>query len=1153
MARRLIFHCGVLFAFLAGILGCTPEPSRAKDVLISQVLTGVNGNNNLEFIELYNPCQDAIDLKGYALFYRLPASTQDLIVYRWRDSALIPPQGFYLLGRAGEKLALLPEAEFNQPLNPSDGGLVLRKPDNSPADALGWGKAPAGFFEGKPAASLDNGIALERLPGGMKGNAVDTQNNRSDFKTNPSPSPHNTNSPPAPLPSKRLAINVLVPIEAQPGSSFHIQVNVENLTGQPLQQVTATIPLPEILKLEALPDGASRAGETLTWIIPTLANQENRMLKLSALAPWTYTTIQIANYFVQAENWLVKGYGGVARMRVEGGVIPINVARSLDGAEVTIEGIATAYTGAYFAGNGNNKFYLTDGTGGIQVQVFGGERVVSVKIGDQVRVRGKISNYRDSMQIAPIRLPDDVKIIAPAVSGQAPKPTAVPLKQATEDRQKLPGSLIQVEGAITRVEEFTYSYEIDLAGEQGSLLTMYIDKQTNIGVDTFESGQRLRATGILDGRDAKWMLYPRLQADLEQVYPPEVRLEIQAPNTIAPNGSVTVTLAVYNHMTSPATDLQVSFPIPQNAKVESIQDGGKVEDINGNTVASWKIPALAGNGASASLRLTLQAGNSGYLTLQKAVVNGSAMPQPAFASPRYIFIGGSIPVWAIQGTGFRSPYVASTVTTQGVVTGIFPDLSGFWIQEIETDSDPRTSSGIFINTAAMSMNPGVKQGDLVEVSGTVREASQQTAIFLYSSANLRVIRKDQTLPQAIELDPPTTVKQADVYYESLEGMAVQVNGTAIAVSPTSHYGEYVVVHQKYGIHRLFQGQDNGIAITVDDGSNITYTDRSKMAYAVQTGDKISNLKGVLAFTYGKYKIEPLEQPKVESSPPKVTPLQPAGEDEISVMTWNALNMFDLSDPHPTDPPRPTAAEYRRDLTKMARTIIAAGAPLVVGLQEIENIGILQELVKHDLLSSYKYQPVLIEGSDSRGIDVGYLIRTDRLKLLESKAFPDSAGIFSRPPLLVRVQDLKSRAELFILNNHFVSMSGGVEATEPRRVAQAAWNMKILDELDLQHPQIKAIVLGDLNSYYQSAPIDVFRKAGMKHAFEFLPTDQAYTYIYQGESQTLDHILMTANLAQTIKKVEVLHVNSDYPPPDPTDDSPLAKSDHDPVVVTFTLK
>jgi predicted extracellular nuclease len=130
------------------------------------------------------------------------------------------------------------------------------------------------------------------------------------------------------------------------------------------------------------------------------------------------------------------------------------------------------------------------------------------------------------------------------------------------------------------------------------------------------------------------------------------------------------------------------------------------------------------------------------------------------------------------------------------------------------------------------------------------------------------------------------------------------------------------------------------------------------------------------------------------------------------------------------------------------------------------------------------------------------------------------------------------------------MSGGEKATEPRRIAQAAWNAEQVSKILQQNPDAFVIVMGDLNSYYDSPPIDTLRSAGMIHVFDQLSPEERYTYIYQGVAQVLDHILVNEIYESSISSVDILHVNADFPLQLPGDTSVLHKSDHDPVVVTF---
>jgi predicted extracellular nuclease len=216
------------------------------------------------------------------------------------------------------------------------------------------------------------------------------------------------------------------------------------------------------------------------------------------------------------------------------------------------------------------------------------------------------------------------------------------------------------------------------------------------------------------------------------------------------------------------------------------------------------------------------------------------------------------------------------------------------------------------------------------------------------------------------------------------------------------------------------------------------------------------------------------------------------------------------------------------------------------------VGILDDLAALEQLIEFSYHGYLLEGTDSRGIDVGYLIREDKLQVLDLKQLPAPQGLTSRPPLSIHVRFLDGGQELVLFNNHFLSLSAGEAATEPRRTAQAAWNASLVEAQLESEPGVWVVVLGDLNSFFVDPPIERLRAAGMKHVFDALPASERYTYVFQGVSQTLDHILVSGDMWEELVEVKVLHLNADYPPPMPGDPSPRRESDHDPVVAFFEL-
>jgi len=250
----------------------SPSPADAQpaapQVLISEVLTGVDGNNSVEFIELTNTATAApFDLKGWSLWYKLADGQEETLVIRWREHTLIPPQGHYLLVREGyeAELGILADAFFETSMVPVKGGLQLGATDGTVLDSLAWGDGPADFAEGAPAPAMENGVSLERAPGGAAGNFSDTDDNASDFALNPAPDPQNTGSPLTPDPGAQLRIAVTAPQTAEPGGAFTYEVAVTNDTGGDVHNLSVQLLIPLDLTVGELPPAVSLGEQAAFW------------------------------------------------------------------------------------------------------------------------------------------------------------------------------------------------------------------------------------------------------------------------------------------------------------------------------------------------------------------------------------------------------------------------------------------------------------------------------------------------------------------------------------------------------------------------------------------------------------------------------------------------------------------------------------------------------------------------------------------------------------------------------------------------------------------------------------------------------------------------------------------------------------------------
>ncbi len=1130
--------------------------SSSADVTISEVLLGAPGNNNREFIELYNPRETAVDLQGWSLWYRSRADQEPEAVLRWTTPSEIPPLGHLLLARTGEDFGLIADAYFDVPLSNRRGGLILRDGGGNDVATLGWGEdAPPDYFAGTPAAPPTDGASLERLPGGDAGNGQDTGSNAADFAANAAPTPQNSGSPMTPAAGRRLVLHLDVPETVEPGAAFAYTVRVENPGETAVANVTVTIPIPDYFTILTLPNGTQEDGGIVQWVVGELAPGSAASADLQLQSPLTYVDTIVRGYYAEGDG-VVRSYGPVQQLGMAGGALPIATARELIGSVVGVEGVATMYTGGYFAGSTGTKFYLEDDSGGIQVYVPGGMGLVQVNIGDQVRVTGKIELYRDSIELIPTNIPEDVTVLG-TTNTPAPLPIAI---ADNENDDTVVGRLTTLEGTAVRVEEFSFSYEVDLADELGNSTLVYIEKDTGIVAEGIEVGAQYRITGITEFYSARRQIKPRVQDDIAPVYPPIVWVEQQTQNNVAPGGVLTYTITAFNYTPDTLVNVMILAPLPEEtgeAWPLPTPEGVAVDaGVAGEMF--WFIDSLPGNGGQVQVQYGMQVLETAVETITAPPVTLSAdgLETAVTATAYTSFLGDGVPVWAIQGSNDRSPYTGQEVTTVGAVTAVFPELGGFWLQTAEPDGDPATSDAVFVLSTDLADLNGVT--NLVQVSGRVRELSGQTT--LEAQEVVILPGTEAAVIEAAIYDPPADAVEALLYNESLEGMLVWVAEPAVAIAPTTQYGEFALVYEKWGVDTVPRTElpTVGYLIFVDDGSSNTHANQSTLPYAVAKGDVVVDVVGPLAYTFGNYKIEPLNRPRVTpvGGERPLPALPEANANQITIATFNVENLFDTSFPHPDSPPRPSAAEYALKLNKVADAIVHMGAPTILGLQEVENVGVLETLAALDALAPYRYQAILVEGEDSRGIDVGYLVRSDRVTVEGFANYPEPSGLTARPPLMmtVTVSVAGDEERLYVLNNHFLALSAGEEATEPTRTAQAAWNVTLMARIWQQDPTAQFVVLGDLNSFYQTPPLDTLQGAGLRHVYEFVPRQaRPYTYIFEGGAQTLDHILLSSDLYARVTAVTTLPINADFPLPPPDDATARRVSDHDPLIVTLTYE
>jgi len=495
----------------------------------------------------------------------------------------------------------------------------------------------------------------------------------------------------------------------------------------------------------------------------------------------------------------------------------------------------------------------------------------------------------------------------------------------------------------------------------------------------------------------------------------------------------------------------------------------------------------------------------------------------------------SVRICAIQGSGPTPAMIGTRVSATGVVTADFqPGRGGFFMQEPGCDGNAATSDGIFVRTATRPA--AVTIGNRVTVTGRVSNDLGLTALELESVADGGAYAGSL---EAVRLAPPSDSSAAAVYLEACEGMLVSLPVSRV-VAATDHLGESYVMPESSGISRLYRGDTDGRKLGLSAPAGWL---------TLSQGDRVSDLTGVLSEASGQYEVEvpPARSLTVERTGawPPAAAASPAA---LSVATYHLQGLFDAADDPGKDDEVPSPEQYAAGLARRASSIARfAGLPDVIGVQAVEKMEVLQDLTAQPVLLPVGYRPVLVEGTDPQGLDVGLLYNSGRLWLRSAEARP--SAMFTRPPLVVRLEALDNRERLTVVVNHFKAASGDAAADERDRIAQADAVRALVDELKAAETDVPVIVLGDLNAFEDSAPLQRLTAGGrLVNPQASGGSERVYTYAAQGLYQAVDHVLVDAALVPRVLALGPLHVNVDFGDAGPNaspDASPRA-SDHDPV-------
>lgn len=533
--------------------------------------------------------------------------------------------------------------------------------------------------------------------------------------------------------------------------------------------------------------------------------------------------------------------------------------------------------------------------------------------------------------------------------------------------------------------------------------------------------------------------------------------------------------------------------------------------------------------------------------------------------------------------------VGDTVSVDGVVDEFRPGGSGGWdnLTTTEIVSPVVTKTGT---------------GDVPEpvVLGEDRTAPQQTI--------------DAEDPKSVEYDDAAFRPDRDAidFYESMEGMQVGVRDAEV-VGPTGYEipvvpGSAVEATRSSAGGVVYGGYDqpNAMRVLVDD---VLLPSGSLPDADVR--DRLPGLvAGPLDYSFANFKLLATQVPRIEDGGLEREVTQPQHDRELSVASFNVENLAPGNDQSKFDrlagqvvtnlrSPDVIAVEEVQDNSgptddgtvdssattdKLIAAIEAAGGPTYeanwVDPQDKADGGQPGGNIRNVLLHRTDRDIDFVERS-SGAADHATSVASDKKGpyLTESpgRIAPASAAFDdSRKPL---VGEYRYRGErVFVAAVHFSSKGGDdplfgrwqqpVRSSEDARHEQAREVRALADDLLAADPQAKFVVAGDVNDFEFSETSDILADivegsgtTAMTDLPRTLPASERWTYVYDGNSQVLDHIFVSPALATLDAKTntgpfrpgdgnrpaftyDIVHTNSPFADQD---------SDHDPQVVHLDLK
>lgn len=547
-----------------------------------------------------------------------------------------------------------------------------------------------------------------------------------------------------------------------------------------------------------------------------------------------------------------------------------------------------------------------------------------------------------------------------------------------------------------------------------------------------------------------------------------------------------------------------------------------------------------------------------------------------------------IAIHDIQGTGAVSPLNGGSVTTQGIVTAVYPGFRGFYIQtpDADVDADPSTSQGIFVFMNSASLPAAATVGNLLQVTGVVNEfptSSGATQIGTGAATPTLVqLSAGNPLPAAVSVSLPLAGAGALERYEGMRvsfpqeltvsgnftlgrfgeivlsssgrlinpSNAIDLNDDPPSGTSTSGASNVAAITAAIAANALNQ-------ITLDDATSTQNPDPAPFGLSasnsLRAGSTITGVVGIVSQIAQGYRIlsDPTSLPNFNRASRPLTPPNVGGQ--IKAAGFNVLNYFNgdgTGGGFPTARGASTLTEFNRQRDKTIAAINQLGAH-IVGVIEMENDGDAATSALADLVNGLSavdaaadwariplpagWNTVSIPGSTDQ-ITTRLIYKNSAVEPVGNPLFcNDTAFDNGRTPLAQKFRSRGTGGSVIVSINHFKS-KGSCPTTGPdadQGDGQGCWAATRL-------AQANALIA--CAAQWQTAAAESrvlllgdfngYEQENVIDAFRAAGMstliNNSYSFVFDGASGSLDHAVASPALVPQVTGAGKWHINADEP-------------------------